>query len=134
MTGPLKKGECPPSGQLNLQPGDMVRIKRMDEIVATLDNTNHHKGLSFDGELSRFCGRTARVVKRVNRIIDEHSSEMIHIKSDAIMLEDVYCISDYHRFCTRAIPSYWRELWLEKVEPGEDVELTAPCVNRWSRA
>jgi hypothetical protein len=134
MTGPHNKGETPPSGQLNLQPGDLVRIKPMKEIVATLDKTNRHRGLSFDGELSRFCGKTARVKARINRIIEEQTGEMIEIKSDCIMLEDVYCISDYHRFCTRAIPSYWRELWLEKIESGDEVPVTAPCVNRWSKA
>ena len=34
------------------------------------------------------------------------------------MLEDVFCGADYQRFCTRAIPTYWRELWLERIKLG----------------
>jgi hypothetical protein len=26
------------------------------------------------------------------------------------------CVSDYHRFCTRGIYSFWREIWLERVD------------------
>ena len=40
---------------------------------------------------------------------------MVDIKSDCIILEGVVCAADYHRFCTRAIYPYWREIWLEKV-------------------
>ena len=133
VVGSLNKGETPKSGQLDLRAGDLVRIKSKAEIVATLDKTNHHRGLSFDGEMANYCGRTARVRARVNHIIDEATGKMIHIKSDCIILDGVVCTGDYHRFCTRAIYSYWREIWLEKIESPDDMP-TAPCVNRWSRA
>jgi hypothetical protein len=133
MTGLLDKGECPPSGQLDLQPGDLVRIKSRDEIVATLEKDLFHRGLSFDGEMAKYCGRTARVKARVNRLIDEKTGKLIEIKSDCIILDGVVCTSDYHRLCTRAIYSYWRELWLEKIDSPEGAQPTAPCVNRWSR-
>jgi hypothetical protein len=133
VAGPLEKGECPPSGGLDLRPGDLVRIKSKREIVATLDKTNRHRGLFVDGELTKYCGRTARVLARVNRLIDEKTGEMIEIKSDCIILDGVVCTGDYHRFCTRAIYSYWREIWLEKIDSPDDVAPTAPCVDRWSR-
>ena len=66
-----------------------------------------------------YCGRTARVQARVNHIIEESTGEMVDIKSDCIILEGVVCAWDYHRFCTRAIYSYWREIWLEKVDRSE---------------
>jgi hypothetical protein len=114
VKGALKKGEAP-SGQLDLRPGELVRIKSKKEIVATLDHTNHNRGLSFDGEMANYCGRTARVRARVNHILDERTGEMIDIKSDCIILEGVVCAGDYYRFCTRAIYPYWREIWLERV-------------------
>jgi hypothetical protein len=115
VAGRLQKGETP-SDKLDLRPGDLVRIKSKDEIVATLDETNRNRGLSFDGEMSNYCGRTARVRARVNRLIEESTGEMIDIKSDCVILEGVVCAADYHRFCTRAIYPYWREIWLEKVD------------------
>jgi hypothetical protein len=132
VIGRLEKGKTP-SAKLDLQPGDLVRIKSKEEIVATLDHTNRNRGLTFDSELAVYCGRIARVQARVNHIIEESTGEMVDIKSDCIMLEGVVCAGDYHRFCTRAIYSYWREIWLEKIDPGEAVDVDAPCANRWCR-
>jgi hypothetical protein len=127
VAGKLEKGTTP-SEKLDLRPGDLVRIRSKEEIVATLDTTNRNRGLSFDGEMSNYCGRTARVRARVNRLIEESTGEMVDIKSDAIILEGVVCAADYHRFCTRAIYPYWREVWLEKVQgsPNQNGS-TAPC-------
>ena len=134
VLGKLEKGTTPKGEPLDLQPGDLVRIKSKREIEATLDKTNRNRGLFFDHEMSRFCGRTATVRSRVSRIIEERNGEMIEIKSDCLILDGVMCASDYHRFCTRSIYSYWREIWLEKVDPSEDFVATAPCVaTRWSR-
>jgi hypothetical protein len=127
VIGELNKGETP-SAKLDLRPGDLVRIKSREEIVATLDQTNRNRGLSFDGEMSNYCGRTARVRARVNRLIDESTGEMIDINSDCIILEGVVCAADYHRFCSRAIYPYWREIWLEKIDraPHQNGS-TPPC-------
>jgi hypothetical protein len=114
VRGKLNKGETP-SNKLDLRSGDLVRIKSKEEIVATLDKTNRNRGLSFDGEMSNYCGRTARVRARVNRLIEESTGEMVNIKSDCIILEGIVCAADYHRFCSRAIYPYWREVWLEKI-------------------
>ncbi len=114
LRGRLAKGQTPVI-KLDVQPGDSVRIKSRAEIVATLDETNRNRGLTFDVEMLPYCGRTARVRARVNRIIDERTGKMITIKSDCLMLEDVVCKADYHRFCTKSTFPYWREAWLEKI-------------------
>ena len=81
VVGKLEKGTTP-SEKLDLQPGDLVRVKCKEEIEATLDTTARNRGLSFDGEMSNYCGRTARVRARVNRLIEESNGEMIAIKSE----------------------------------------------------
>jgi hypothetical protein len=127
VVGKLEKGKTP-SGKLDLRPGDLVRIKSKEEIEATLDTTSRNRGLSFDGEMSNYCGRTARVRARVNRLIEESTGEMIGIKSDCVVLEGVVCAADYHRFCTRAIFPYWREVWLEKIDGAEHQNgSSSPC-------
>jgi hypothetical protein len=144
---PVKKGATP-SATLDLRPGDLVRIKSKDEIEATLDEANHNRGLLFDGEMARYCGRTARVRARVERLVDEHTGEMIEIKSDCIMLEGVVCSADYHRCCSRGIYSYWREIWLERVDDatgngtgphresalGQGKRSVPPCMRAGSRS
>ncbi len=62
---PVAKGSTPVA-RLDLRPGELVRIKSKDEIEATLDRENRNRGLYFDGEMATYCGRTARVLGRVN--------------------------------------------------------------------
>jgi hypothetical protein len=110
----------PPGARLDLQPGEWVRVKTKGEIVATLDAGNRNRGLAFDAEMLKYCGRRARVLRRVERIIDESSGHMITIKNPCIILDGVVCTSDFHRSCPRGIYPYWRESWLERVAGEED--------------
>ncbi|MCE0763109.1 hypothetical protein LWC35_09325 [Pseudonocardia kujensis] len=104
-----------PTGALDLQPGELVRVKSVEEIVGTLDAENKNRGMSFDREMLKYCGREARVLRRVERIIDEKTGRMIDLRNPCIVLDDVVCTSDYHRRCPRAVYAYWREIWLERV-------------------
>jgi hypothetical protein len=120
---PRKHGRIPagartPSGELNLQPGDWVRVKSYDEILTTLDANNKNRGLYFDAEMVPYCGRSFRVLTRVKRILDEKTGRMTEFKNPCIILEGVTCESRYSEcrlFCPRSIYSYWREIWLERV-------------------
>lgn len=110
--------EQTPTLELGLKPGDLVRIKSLDEINATLDILGKNRGMSFDPEMARFCGGVFRVSSRVERILDERSGRMLTFKAPAIMLENVYCRSEMSSgrlYCPRRIMSYWREIWLEPV-------------------
>lgn len=113
-----------PSERLDLKPGDWVEVKSHAEILATLRGRNH-RGLSFAPEMVRYCGGTYRVRARVEKILDEGSGRMLHMKNDCIVLEDVVCQSECSRgrlFCPRAIYPYWREIWLRRASgttPGE---------------
>jgi hypothetical protein len=104
-----------PQDILDLRPGELVRVKTKNEIIKTLDVNNRNRGMTFDPEMLKYCGRQARVLRRVERIIDERTGRMQHLKNPCIILEDVICTSDYHRLCPRSIYSYWRETWLERV-------------------
>ena len=116
--GKLKKGTTP-SRLLDLQPGEVVRIKSRKEIVATLDTSNRNRGLSFDKEMLKYCGRMVRVRHRVDRIINENTGRMIHFKTDCVVLDDVVCSGDYRRLCPRRNFPYWREIWLERVSDAD---------------
>jgi hypothetical protein len=100
----------------DLRPGELVRIKSKAEIMATLNQKQLNRGLGFDPEMSRFCGRTAIVSRRVDRIIDERTGRMLTMKNPCIVLEGVICEGAYNMSCPRAIPPYWREIWLERIE------------------
>ncbi len=108
-----------PSDKLNLQPGELVQIKSHDEILDTLDTNNKNRGLWFDAEQVPFCGKTAKVLCRVEKIINERTGRMMKLPNDCLILEGVYCQAHYSSdrlFCPRSIYSYWREVWLRRVD------------------
>ena len=104
-----------PSVRTDLRPGELVRVKPKKEIMKTLDANLRNRGLGFDAEMLRFCSRTARVERRVERSIDERTGLMRHMKNPCIVLAGVVCEGAYSANCPRSIPIYWRELWLERV-------------------
>jgi hypothetical protein len=123
--GMIPAGQKTPFEALNLQPGEIVRVKSYEQILATLDTENKNRGLYFDAEAVPYCGKTYRVLTRVSRIVDEKTGKLIKLKNESIILDGVYCqarYSDCRMFCPRGIYSYWREGWLERVAKSNTVE------------
>jgi hypothetical protein len=112
-----------PSGErrshppLDLQPGELVEVKSQREIEATLNDKGELRGLRFGAEMLPYCGTQARVLARVDRIIDEKTGRMLKLR-DCIILEQGWCQGTYRALCRRKIYTYWRESWLRRVEPG----------------
>jgi hypothetical protein len=133
--GTLREGEPGPVVELNLQPGDFVKVKSYAEILATINSKNRHRGMAFDGELVPYCGRTLRVRTRVEKFIDEQTGHLKRMKTPAVILEGAFCRSRYsnHRmFCPRSIFAWWREVWLERVPV--DAQRNASDVNNTNSA
>jgi len=84
---------------LNLQPGECVQIKSVDEISQTLDKRRKFKALIFMPEMENFCGKNFKVFKRVEIIKLEETLEVRKQKSPAVSLEGVYCTGEYHDEC-----------------------------------
>jgi hypothetical protein len=114
-----------------LQPGELVRVKSYEEILSTVNFQMMNRGLFFDGEMVPYCGGTYRVKARVSKFIDEKTGKMKYMKTPGVMLEDVWCGSCYstkRMFCPRAIYSWWREAWLERVEAAPKIPQKAPVM------
>ena len=121
---PFRAGSIPassatPTARMNLLPGDVVRVQSYSNILKTLNTRNQNRGLRFDAEMASFCGKTYRVQRSVHQIINESTGEMMQFHHPCIVLEGVFCRSQYSRgrlCCPRSIPSYWREIWLERTD------------------
>jgi len=100
---------------LNLQVGELVRVRSKEEITRTLDSKRLNRGLGFEEEQARDCGKTARVGLRVDRCIDEKTGKMLKMKTPCIVLEGIVCRGVYHGNCPREYAPFWREIWLERV-------------------
>jgi hypothetical protein len=105
-----------PTGHTDLQPGEFVRIKPKAEIMRTLSKDLRNRGLGFEEEMARHCGREARVLRRVDRCIDEATGRMLQMKNPCIVLEGIVCEGAYSANCPRSIYAFWREIWLDRVD------------------
>ncbi len=116
-----------PKRAIGLEPGDRVRVRSRDQVIATLDPERKNRGLSFDAEMAEYCGREYRVLARVNQIIEEHTGRMISLR-DCVILEGVICTGKHYQYCPRSIFPYWREVWLDLVERATEAPSEQPLV------
>jgi hypothetical protein len=117
--GTLRPGEPAPVCDLELKPGELVRVKPLDQILATVTAQNMNRGMSWDVEMVPYCGRVFRVRDRVHKFVDERTGFMKQLKTPAVILEGAVCSAHYSNrrwLCPRGIFSWWREVWLERVE------------------
>jgi len=133
--GIVPPGQPAPTAILDLQPGELVRVKSHAEILATLDAGNKNRGMLFDVEMVPYCGGVYRVRSRMERFIDEKTGRIRSLKTPAVILEDVWCRSQFstcRMFCPRALYSWWREIWLERI-PAHDDRAAAPALTQTAR-
>jgi hypothetical protein len=106
-----------PAESLNLQPGDWVEVKSPEEIKETLDPLGRNRGLMFARDQLEFCGKRFRVLDRLDKIINEKDGMMIRL-NNTVKLDGSVCSGICRRGCKRSGYTYWREIWLKKVEDG----------------
>jgi hypothetical protein len=131
VTEPLRKlgyvpeihlpGTASPSDKfepLNLQPGELVRVKSKEEIAKTLTSEGRHRGMWFDREMMPYCGKVYRVRQRIGRFINERDGKLVVLKNQPVTLDGVVCSGDRsicRWLCPRAVFLFWHECWLERV-------------------
>lgn len=120
---PIVRGKArgrTPKEVLGLQPGERVRVKSLAEIEETIDERQRNRGMRFDWEMVNYCGKEMVVHSSVDQIIDEKTGRMMRFSNPCIILEGGVCPSRYSNRgrigCPRAIYSYFRENWLERVD------------------
>jgi hypothetical protein len=111
-------GRCTrtPKGTLNLQPGELVRIKTAREIALTLNDKGTNRGLVFTAGMVPYCGRTFRVLRRLEKMIHEPTGKLISLEG-TVILENLTCTGyqSVRGGCPKNNYYYWREMWLERV-------------------
>jgi len=111
---PAWPSPTPDFAPLDLQPGEWVEVKSLDEILPTLDSRRLHKGLAFSGNMTEACGKKVRVLKRVDTLIEERTGRLRKVRG-TVLLEGSVC--DRYLGCARGMPFLWREIWLRRIEP-----------------
>jgi hypothetical protein len=113
-------GDKTPSEKSDLQKGELVRVKSKKEIMRTLNRGQRNQGLWFDVEMVPYCNTgNYKVLRRVERIINEKTGEMMKLPNPCIILDGVVASGNYstqRMFGKRHEYIYWREIWLQRVE------------------
>ena len=126
---PESAGSQTPAIRTDLLPGDTVRVLGAEAIGRTLDKNGRNRGLWFDRDMVKYCGRTYQVLKRVDRIIDDATGEMRLMKTPCIVLKNVQYSGEYLRFGAQQDQLFWRESWLSpKLDRNSGAGALAPPV------
>jgi len=99
-----------------LEAGDSVRVRSREEIEATLDSWNEFKGCAFLDNMWQYCDTEQRVLKRMERFLDERDYKVKRCKG-LLLLEGVLCEgTPVFGRCDRCCHLFWREEWLAKTD------------------
>ena len=109
--------DATPAENLNLQPGEWIEVKLIEDIIDTLDEKGQNRGLSFSPGMSLLCGERYRVKARIDKIILDGTGKMRQLRN-TVCLDGVTCGCAYMGFgasgCARCEFQYWREAWLRR--------------------
>jgi len=92
--------------------GDAVRVRSSSEIRATLNDHSMHRGLWFEPDMLKHCGRQYLVTAEIRRLIDIVSGELLTMKTPAYVLKDVHFSGERQLFNAQYEPLFWRGAWL----------------------
>ena len=117
-TGMSPTGPRPPSERLDLQPGELVEVKSVEEITRTITPNGFNRGMRYDIEMTKYSGGRYRVQharestdQRADRQ-DAGDEEPVHSARGRLLPCGVYA---RRLGCPRAMNTYWREIWLRRV-------------------
>jgi hypothetical protein len=109
-----------PKPAATLRRGDEVVVRDAADIVATLDGRLRNRGLYFDPEMTKYCGRPSVIKARVDRIIDDATGLMRTMKSPCLVLENIDYTGETLRFVAQHEHLFWRDLWLSPAKVQAD--------------
>lgn len=96
----------------HLRPGDCVRIRSLPEILATLDERGTLNGVPFIPEMAVFCGKRARVFRRVDKLNDWIHATGLKRMRRLVLLHGIRCDGSSHGGCQANCHLRWSEDWL----------------------
>jgi hypothetical protein len=102
----------PSAAESALRPGCWVVVQPGAQIRATLNARLEHRGMGFEPDMLKHCGRAYCVQARIDRLIDIVSGEMRVMKTPAYLLRGVHFSGERQAFNSQYEPLFWRSVWL----------------------
>lgn len=101
--------------------GDLVEVKSLDEIRATLDANGAYEDLPFMPEMAAFCGKRLKVFRRAEKTcVEGHGLRQM---SGTVLLEEARCKGQEHDGCQRNCLIFWKEAWLKPVADAKAAQV-----------
>jgi len=118
---------------LHLRVGEWVEVKSLEEILATLDESQSLEGLPFMPEMLPYCGKRFQVHKTAHKTCDTVESFKIRRMTNTVHLGELRCDGEAHGGCQAGCLLFWKEAWLKRVS-GDQTNAgdpdTRPASNR----
>lgn len=99
-----------------LMVGDVVRVKSLDRIRATLDADGCIEGLPFMREMESHCGQLAHVYRVLDKVYDYGRSRSMRRIDRCVLLVGLRCDGADHGGCDAACYLIWKADWLERAD------------------
>jgi len=96
--------------------GEIVQIRTREEISRGLDPLSKHEGCLMMEQMWDYCGKSFKVQKVVNTLLDEYLNKMFNTKTPLYLLEGLICdgiVESYEHQCDRSCYFMWHEDWIE---------------------
>jgi len=111
---PVREGGS--DAQPRFEAGDQAVVRSSAEIRATLNEQSLHRGLYFEPDMLKHCGRRYCVQAEVTKLIDIVTGEMRTMKTAAYILRDVRFSGERQLFNAQHEPLFWRGIWLQRAD------------------
>lgn len=109
----------------SLRRGDIVRVRRLDEILGTLDAEGKCEGIPFMPEMIPYCGREFRVYRRADKILHDRYYYVGRLHG-TVLLDGLRCNGAAHDGCTAGCLMLWKEAWLEPSDASAEKPVEDP--------
>jgi hypothetical protein len=109
---------------LSLEPGELAEVRRVAEILATLDADGQLDGVPFMPEMLAYSGRQFRVLRRADRTCWQGVPRRFE---NAVYLDQLRCDGSAHEGCQARCLLLWKEAWLRRAgEKGKSSVIPEP--------
>ena len=117
---PSGRGRTQASQVLDLTVGELVEVRSVEEILATLDDSGELDAMPFMPEMLQFVGQRFRVYKRAHKTCDTATRTGGRSVAHAVHLS-TRCDGSAHGGCQAACLLFWKEAWLRRVPASDSV-------------
>lgn len=106
--------------------GDVVEVLSLEEIQKTLDPQGCLEGLPFQEEMARYCSKTFRVFRNIDKILDYGNTKGMRRIRNVVTLIGLRCDGSAHDACEARCYLLWNRRWLRRV--GSDAGVCSKVV------